>query len=71
MALWLVRADAITKVFEPGPGSDYNPLAVAVTRNLLTAFGTGPAGEKYLSVSNDQQISGNTTGAPPPIPNSA
>ncbi len=61
----------ITKVSQPGPGSDYNPLAVAVTKNLLTVFGAGPAGEKFPSVSNYAQIAGNASTTPPTIPNSA
>jgi hypothetical protein len=61
----------ITKLSQPGPNSDNNPLAVAVTKNLLTAFGAGPAGERYPSVANYEQIAGSGTPTPPPVQASA
>jgi len=61
----------ITKLSQPGPGSDYNPLAVAVTKNLLTAFGSGPVGERYPSVSNYEQVAGAGAATPPPVQASA
>ena len=62
----------ITKVSQPGPGSPYNQLAVAITKNLLTTFGNGPAGERYPSVSNYEQVAGgSSTSQQPNIPNSA
>ena len=61
----------ITKLSQPGPGSDYNPLAVAVTKNLLTTFGAGPAGERYPSVPNYEQVAGVGAAAPPTVQASA
>ncbi len=54
------------------PNSPYNAFAVAITKNVLQVFGAGPAGEKYPSVSNYEQIaSGAGNGQQPTIPNSA
>jgi len=40
----------ITKVTPPGPGSPFNPVASAVTENVLRAFGVGPAGTAHPSI---------------------
>jgi hypothetical protein len=42
----------ITKLTPPGPGSPYDAVAVQVTKNVLAAFGAGPAGLRHLSVPN-------------------
>jgi hypothetical protein len=42
----------ITKVTPPGPDSPYNPIAAAVTENVLKVFGAGPAGKSHPSVPN-------------------
>jgi hypothetical protein len=62
----------ITKLSLPVLNSDLNPLAVAITKNLLTTFGAGPAGQRYPSVSNYEQVAGGSgNGQQPTIPNSA
>jgi hypothetical protein len=42
----------ITKSTPPGPGSPFNPIANAVTENILRAFGAGPTGATHPSVPN-------------------
>jgi len=42
----------ITKSTPPGPRSPFNPIANAVTENILRAFGAGPAGASHPSVPN-------------------
>jgi hypothetical protein len=42
----------ITKLTPPGPGSPYDPVAVEVTKNVLAAFGAGPAGRRHPSTPN-------------------
>jgi len=42
----------ITKLTPPGPGSPYDAVAVQVTKNVLAAFGAGPAGLRHPSVPN-------------------
>jgi len=42
----------ITKSTPPGPGSPFNPIANAVTENILRAFGVGPAGASHPSAPN-------------------
>jgi N,N-dimethylformamidase beta subunit-like, C-terminal len=39
----------ITKSAPPGPGSPFNPIANAVTENVLRVFGAGPAGATHPS----------------------
>jgi N,N-dimethylformamidase beta subunit-like, C-terminal len=39
----------ITKSTPPGPGSPFNPIANAVTENVLRVFGAGPAGTSHPS----------------------
>jgi hypothetical protein len=42
----------ITKVAPPGRGSSFNPIATAITENVLRAFGVGPAGDAHPSIAN-------------------
>jgi hypothetical protein len=42
----------ITKLTPPGAGSPYDPVAVQVTKNVLAAFGAGPAGQRHPSTPN-------------------
>jgi hypothetical protein len=42
----------ITKLTPPGPGSPNDPVVVQVMKNVLAAFGTGPAGGTHPSVPN-------------------
>jgi hypothetical protein len=43
------------------PATAYNPLIVTVTRNVLAAFGTGPAGLVHPSVPNWKSLPGTGT----------
>jgi hypothetical protein len=42
----------ISKLMAPGPGSPNNPIVMQITKNVLAAFGEGPAGGKYPSTAN-------------------
>jgi N,N-dimethylformamidase beta subunit-like protein len=42
----------ITKLTPPGPGSPNDAVAIQVTKNVITAFGTGPAARQHQAVSN-------------------
>jgi hypothetical protein len=45
----------ITKSTPPGPGSPFNPIANAVTENVLRVFGSGPAGRTHPSQPKPRQ----------------
>ena len=40
------------------PATAYNPIIVTVTKNVLLAFGAGPAGQAHPSVPNWQDLPG-------------
>lgn len=42
----------ITKLTPPGPNSPNDPVAIQVTKNILTAFGAGPAARQHQAVAN-------------------
>jgi hypothetical protein len=42
----------ITKLTPPGPNSPNDPVAIQVTKNVIAAFGTGPAARKHQAVPN-------------------
>jgi hypothetical protein len=42
----------IPKLTPPGPSSPYDPVAVQVTKNVLAAFGAGPAGLRHPATPN-------------------
>jgi len=48
----------ISKLNPPGPGNPHEPMIIAMTMNVLRAFGLGPAGIAHPSVANWQQLPG-------------
>ena len=40
------------------PATAYNPIIVTVTKNVLLAFGAGPAGQAHPSVPNWKALPG-------------
>jgi hypothetical protein len=40
------------------PATAYNPMIVTVTKNVLLAFGAGPAGQAHPSVPNWKSLPG-------------
>jgi hypothetical protein len=42
----------ITKLTPPGPNSPNDPVAIQVTKNVIAAFGTGPAARQHQAVPN-------------------
>jgi hypothetical protein len=48
----------ISKLNPPGPGNPHEPMIIAMTLNVLRAFGLGPAGVAHPSVANWEQLPG-------------
>jgi len=46
----------ISKLTPPGPGSPFDPVVTQVMKNVLAAFGTGPAGQLHPVVPNYDAI---------------
>ena len=48
----------ISKLNPPGPGNPHEPMIIAMTMNVLRAFGLGPAGTAHPTTGNWHQLPG-------------
>jgi hypothetical protein len=48
----------ISKLNPPGPGNPHEPMIIAMTMNVLRAFGLGPAGAAHPTTGNWHQLPG-------------